>query len=75
MIDRLAAAGLVERVHPPEDRRTVLAEITPRGREVAREATERLHEERFATAPLGDAECRDLVRLLRPLREHAGDFA
>ena len=57
VIDRLADAGLVERVQPPQDRRTVLAQITPRGREVAREATERLNEQRFATAPLSDEQC------------------
>jgi DNA-binding MarR family transcriptional regulator len=75
VIDRLADAGLVERVQPPEDRRTVLAAITDRGRQVAREATERLHEERFATAPLDDEQSRGLVELLTPLREDAGDFS
>jgi DNA-binding MarR family transcriptional regulator len=75
VIDRLAEAGLVERVQPPEDRRTVLAAITDRGRTVAREATERLHEERFGTAPLDDDGSRQLVELLTPLREDAGDFA
>ena len=41
---------------------------------VAREATERLNAEQFGMGPLSDAERDDVFRLLRPLREAAGDF-
>jgi DNA-binding MarR family transcriptional regulator len=75
VVDRLAAKGLVERVAHERDRRTVLAEITPAGRRVARAATKRLNAERFGTAPLDDDAREALFTLLRPLRVGAGDFA
>jgi DNA-binding MarR family transcriptional regulator len=75
VVDRLAEQGLVDRVSHESDRRTVLARITTTGRRVARDATARLNEERFATQPLADADCERLFELLLGLREHAGDFA
>jgi DNA-binding MarR family transcriptional regulator len=75
VIDRLEAQGLVRRVQHETDRRGVLAEITPQGREVARAATHRLNEERFGTGPLGDDDLDRLFELLRPVRVQAGDFA
>jgi DNA-binding MarR family transcriptional regulator len=75
LIDRLEAQGLVRRLPHATDRRAVLAEITERGRKVAREATLRLNEERFGTAPLGDDALERLFGLLQPLRVSAGDFA
>lgn len=74
VVDRLVEQGLVERVSHDSDRRTVLARITTAGRRVAREATQRLNAERFATEPLGDEQCELLFELLRGMREHAGDF-
>jgi DNA-binding MarR family transcriptional regulator len=74
VIDRLEAAGLVRRLQHEQDRRAVLAEITDRGRAVAEEATQRLNAERFGTAPLEDAQLRELFELLRPMRVDAGDF-
>jgi DNA-binding MarR family transcriptional regulator len=74
VVDRLADKGLVERLAHEEDRRSVLAQITPAGRRVARVATKRLNAERFATEPLGDAACEQLFALMRPLRVAAGDF-
>jgi DNA-binding MarR family transcriptional regulator len=75
VIDRLEAQGLVLRLQHASDRRAVLAEITPKGREVAREATLRLNEERFGTAPLSDEQAAQLFELLRPVRVGADDFA
>lgn len=75
VVDRLEAQGFVERLPQGTDRRSVLARITPAGREVARAATERLNEERFGTGPLSDERCDELFALLRPLREAAGDFS
>jgi DNA-binding MarR family transcriptional regulator len=74
VIDRLEAQGLVRRVGHERDRRAVLAEITPRGRRVAEEATRVLNAERFGTAPLGDDDARALFELLLPIRVEAGDF-
>jgi len=74
VVDRLVEQGLVERVSHERDRRTVLARITPDGRRVARDATQCLNGERFATQPLTDDECERLFDLLLGLREHAGDF-
>ena len=74
VIDRLEAQGLVRRLAHEHDRRAVLAEITERGRAVAREATERLNAERFATAPLGDEQLDELSALLHPIRAEADDL-
>jgi DNA-binding MarR family transcriptional regulator len=74
LVDRLEAQQLVRRVQHETDRRTVLAEITPEGRRVAREATARLNADRFGTEPLGDDDLRAVFGLLRSLRLGAGDF-
>ncbi len=74
VVDRLAEKGLVERLAHEQDRRSVLAQITPAGKRVARLATKRLNAERFATGPLDDRSCEELFALLRPLRVSAGDF-
>jgi DNA-binding MarR family transcriptional regulator len=74
VVDKLAASGFVERVPHDGDRRAVLARITDAGRRTAEEATAALHADGFGMSPLGDADCEDLFRLLRPLRESAGDF-
>ena len=74
IVDGLEKLGYVERSPHDRDRRTTLATITPRGREVAVSATERLNAERFATAPLDDDDAATLVETLRRLRSGAGDF-
>ena len=74
IVDGLEKLGYAERSPHDRDRRTTLATITPRGREVAVEATEHLNSERFATAPLDDDDAVTLVETLRRLRSGAGDF-
>ncbi|MEX1140993.1 MAG: MarR family transcriptional regulator [Thermoleophilaceae bacterium] len=74
LIDGLEAAGLAERVPHERDRRTTLAAITPRGREVARSATEILNAELFGTAPLQLEELEQVSDVLRRLRAHADEF-
>ena len=74
IVRRLADAGLVERRAHPEDGRAVLAEITPQGRELVERATRALVDADFALAGLSDPQLAELSRLLRPVREHAGDF-
>jgi DNA-binding MarR family transcriptional regulator len=68
MVDRLEADGLVRRIGDPDDRRSVRAEVTPRGRErhaVGAAVMEDL-EARFASAV--DAADRSAVaRMLRSI--------
>lgn len=73
-IDGLERSGLVRRVPHESDRRAVLAEILPRGREVAEAATAALNEADFGTAPLEDEDLESLFATLRKLRDGAGDF-
>ncbi len=73
-IDGLEALGLVRRAPHESDRRTTLAEILPKGRTVAEEATVALNGADFATPPLGEGELKTLFATLRTLRLGAGDF-
>lgn len=74
-VDGLERAGLVRRAPHESDRRAVLAEILPEGRRVADAATEALNEAGFGTEPLGEDDLGELFRILRKLRDGAGDFA
>lgn len=73
-VDRLEDQGLIQRVAHPSDRRATLAQILPRGREIAEQATEVLNEQVFATPLLTQAESEELVEVLTRLRSAAGDF-
>lgn len=75
LIDGLEKAGYAQRTAHPRDRRTTLATITPRGREVADLATEALHAIRFGTPPLDTEELETITALLRVVRLASGDFA
>lgn len=74
-IDRLEGQGLARRVPHPTDRRTTLAEITTEGRALVAKATEALNRDAFSDTGLADRELTDLFRLLRKMRQAAGDFA
>lgn len=73
-VDRLERQELVRRVPHPTDRRTKLAELTPAGRAVAEEATARLNATVFDDPGLTHGEVTHLNRILRELRQRAGDF-
>jgi DNA-binding MarR family transcriptional regulator len=73
-VDRLERHGFVVRVPHPTDRRTVLAEITDQGREVAKRATEELNRTVFAEAGLGESDTKSLLSMLCALRRAEGDF-
>lgn len=73
-VDRLEASGYVAREPHPTDGRATLARITGAGAAVVGEATTALTAARFGVVGLGDAEARQLVDLLRPVRAAAGDF-
>jgi DNA-binding MarR family transcriptional regulator len=75
LVDRLEQAGYARRTPHPSDRRTTLATITERGREVAAPATEALHGIRFGLMGLDDAELEELTGILKRVRRAAGDFA
>lgn len=74
IIDGLERSGLVRRGPHEHDRRTTLASITPRGREVAEEATGVLNEARFGTLPLSRGDLETIVEILQRVRAHADDF-
>jgi DNA-binding MarR family transcriptional regulator len=74
IVRRLVDAGLIERLPHPEDGRTVLAAITPAGRALVEKTTRALVEADFALAALTEDQLQQLSGLLRPVREHAGDF-
>jgi DNA-binding MarR family transcriptional regulator len=74
IVDRLEADGLVVRRRHPEDGRAVLAEITDRGRTLVEQATAELVGADFGLGALDEERLGELSRLLRPVREAAGDF-
>lgn len=73
-VDRLEARGLVRRRPAVEDRRRILAELTPTGRELVEEATAALNKVDFALGALDDDEAATLTSLLRTIRVVGGDF-
>jgi DNA-binding MarR family transcriptional regulator len=74
IVQRLARDGLISRSPHPEDGRGVLAEITPRGRELVERATKDLVANDFALEALDDEQLAQLSALLAPVRRAAGDF-
>lgn len=75
LIDGLEKLGYATRAPHPSDRRTTLATITPRGREIAEQATAALNESRFGMEPLRRADLVAVTDVLRTLRAGAGDFS
>jgi DNA-binding MarR family transcriptional regulator len=74
-IDRLVAAGYVDRQPNPSDGRGVLAGITDAGRAAVETATEALTALDFGLGDLPEAEREALFDLLRRVRLGAGDVA
>lgn len=74
-VDRLEQRGLVRRHASAQDRRRILAEITPDGRELVEKATTALNDAQFGMGALDREEAVAITRLLRRLRTTAGDFA
>jgi DNA-binding MarR family transcriptional regulator len=74
VIGRLERRGLVERHPSPDDRRVVLAAITPAGRALAEEATAALHEAEFGLPGLTAGQAAAITGALRPVRIAAGDI-
>jgi DNA-binding MarR family transcriptional regulator len=74
LIDGLERLGYARRTPHPSDRRTTLATISDRGREVAERATAALNAAGFGTEPLTRGELESLTAVLQRLRAEAGDF-
>jgi len=64
IVDRLESRGLIERSQSEEDRRTQVLHTSVRGRELVREATERILAAEKAQVPLTPGEHAMLVELL-----------
>lgn len=73
--DRLEESGLLERRRHPDDARTVLAVITPLGRDLCERATVALNEQVFADLGAPDDALSALVDIIAGLRSSAGDIA
>ena len=73
-VDRLEAAGLVERQPHPTDGRSSLIEVTDEGRRLALKATAALNEEVFGRPGLTSKQVGALVQVLEALRRDAGDL-
>jgi DNA-binding MarR family transcriptional regulator len=74
IVDGLERLGLARREPHEHDRRTILAAVTERGREVAEAATAVLNRERFGVEPLAGEELEGLFDVLRRVRLGADDF-
>jgi len=74
-IDRLVAAGYVDRRPNPSDGRGVLAAITGEGRAVVEVATRALTAVDFGLGDVPEAELETLFEVLRRVRLEAGDVA
>ena len=73
VVDRMEEAGLVSRVHPPNDRRTILVLLTDKGNE-AKERARRYHRDginRHFSKHLTDTDVNALTRALEKLSAHA----
>jgi DNA-binding MarR family transcriptional regulator len=72
-IARLEQRGLVRRQMSPEDRRVVLATITPAGRTLAEEATDALNQAAFGLPGLSQEQAAQVTAMLHLIRASTGD--
>lgn len=71
-VKRLEREGLITRHTDEEDSRIVLAAITPKGREVLAPATDAVNEV-FESIGLEQSDVDELISLINPIRDAAGD--
>jgi DNA-binding MarR family transcriptional regulator len=74
-IRKLERRGLVQRQMSPDDRRVVLATITPEGRAVAIEATAALNQAWFGLPGYTKHEAAQVAAVLRGIRAASGDVS
>jgi len=72
-IARLEQRGLVQRQMSPDDRRVVLATITPAGRTLAEEATDALNQSSFGLPGLSQQQAAEVTAALHVIRASTGD--
>jgi len=72
VVDRMEKAGLVRRVVPANDRRSIFVVQTDEGRETMQRARSRHHDwiEEHFSRPLADADIKALTRALEKLNAH-----
>lgn len=76
MVDRLVAAGLIDRQPHPESRRELVVELTPRGRDVVQAVTEhRRIEISRVVQKMPARERHGLVRALTAFTDAGGEMA
>lgn len=73
-IARLEQRGLADRQMSPDDRRVVLATITPAGRALAEEATAALNHAEFGLPGLTREQAAEVTAALQLVRAAAGDM-
>ena len=71
---RLEQRGLVERRLSPDDRRVVLATITPDGQALVHEVTEALNQALFGLPGVPPLQAAEVTAVLRGVRVGAGDI-
>jgi DNA-binding MarR family transcriptional regulator len=74
IVDQLERSGFVRRVPHSDDRRAVLAEITPAGRRAAPAAPDAMHAAGFCLDGTDRHDLESIVAVLTGVRERAGDF-
>ena len=72
-LDQLEKRNLVKRSPHPTDRRTILAGLTPAGREVLNKATKALADNDFGLTGVDSALSSRVVEILGEVRERIGD--
>ena len=72
-LDQLEKRNLVKRHPHPTDRRTILARLTPAGRQVLDKATKALADNDFGLTGVDDALSSRVVEILGEVRERIGD--
>jgi DNA-binding MarR family transcriptional regulator len=72
-ISKLEQRGLVQRHMSPDDRRVILATITPAGRALAEEATTALNQAAFGLPGLTQDQAAQVAAVLNVIRIAAGD--
>lgn len=73
-IDQLESKRFVKRQPHVADRRSILAKITARGRNVARDASDALVAVKFGIVDMTDQEAQTIATSIREFRERISDF-
>jgi DNA-binding MarR family transcriptional regulator len=73
VVDRMESAGLVERVRPEHDRRSILVVLTEKGRSTMRQARRHHRDgiEQHFSSHLADSDIKALTRALDKVKAHA----